>query len=362
VVPPFIGEAVKVTLFPVQIVPDGEAEIETLAVTLELTVIVIGALVAVDEVVHAALLVIITLTWSLFTSVVVVNVEAVCPATGVPFICHSYVGAVPPLTGVAVNVTLDPSHTVVWLVMIDTEGVTLEIFIVIGELEAVAEVTQVALDVSSTVTISPFARDEEVNVGMLVPVFDPLTFHWKAGVVPPLTGVAVNVTDVPEQIAPEGDAITETEGVILVITSIVTGLLAAVGDVVQFALEVNVTLTWSVLASVFDVKVDPFSPRTVMPFNCQRYVGDIPPLVGFAVKVTGIPEQIVPVGDTDKFTDGVILGLTVIVNGLLEAVAVVTQLALLVIVTTTWSLFARLAVVNVEAVCPETGVPFICHS
>ena len=29
--------------------------------------------------------------------------------------------------------------------------------------------------------------------------FVPLTFHWYAGVVPPLTGVAVNVTVVPAQ-------------------------------------------------------------------------------------------------------------------------------------------------------------------
>jgi hypothetical protein len=51
--------------------------------------IVIELLVAVGVVVQDALLVIITLTWSLFTSVVVVNVAAVCPATGVPLTCHS---------------------------------------------------------------------------------------------------------------------------------------------------------------------------------------------------------------------------------------------------------------------------------
>jgi hypothetical protein len=33
----------------------------------------------------------------------------------------------------------------------------------------------------------------------LVPTFVPFTFHWYAGVVPPFVGVAVNVTEVPEQ-------------------------------------------------------------------------------------------------------------------------------------------------------------------
>jgi hypothetical protein len=33
----------------------------------------------------------------------------------------------------------------------------------------------------------------------LVPAFAPLTFHWYDGVVPPLVGVAENVTEVPAQ-------------------------------------------------------------------------------------------------------------------------------------------------------------------
>jgi hypothetical protein len=59
-------------------------------------------------------------------------------------------------------------------------------------------------------------------------------------------------------------------------------------------------------------------------------------------------------------TDGVTL-LTVIVTGALVAVGEVAQAALLVMVTLTWSLFARVAVVNVDAVCPGTVIPFICH-
>ena len=33
----------------------------------------------------------------------------------------------------------------------------------------------------------------------MVPVFDPLTFHWYEGAVPPLIGLAVNITEVPTQ-------------------------------------------------------------------------------------------------------------------------------------------------------------------
>ena len=79
----------KVTEVPAQIVPEEEAAMVTEGVTFVLTVIVIAELVAVEVVVQAALLVIITLTWSLFTSDVVVNVAAVCPVTVVPLICHS---------------------------------------------------------------------------------------------------------------------------------------------------------------------------------------------------------------------------------------------------------------------------------
>jgi hypothetical protein len=51
--------------------------------------IVIVLLEAVGVVVHVALLVMITITWSLSTRVVVVNVAAVSPGTVIPFICHS---------------------------------------------------------------------------------------------------------------------------------------------------------------------------------------------------------------------------------------------------------------------------------
>jgi hypothetical protein len=83
-------------------------------------------------------------------------------------------------------------------------------------------------------------------------------------------------------------------------------------------------------------------------------------LVGVAVNVTLAPTQIeVWLAATD--TDGVAL-LTVTVTGVLVAVGVVVQAALLVMVTLTWSLFARVVVVNVTAFWPVTVIPLICHS
>jgi hypothetical protein len=113
------------------------------------------------------------------------------------------------------------------------------------------------------------ARVADVNVGLFVPAFDPFTLHWYAGVVPPLTGAAVNVTEVPAQTAPEGDAAMVTEGVTLALTVIVTGALLAVVEVVQAALLVMITLTWSPLASVLVVNVAAVSPGTAVPLTCH---------------------------------------------------------------------------------------------
>jgi hypothetical protein len=81
-------------------------------------------------------------------------------------------------------------------------------------------------------------------------------------------------------------------------------------------------------------------------------------LVGVAVNVTVLPEQI-DVDDELIETEGV-TELVVMVTTLLMAVAVVVQLAFEVMVTLTWSPFARLLVVNVAELEP-TFTPFICH-
>ena len=73
-----------------------------------------------------------------------------------------------------------------------------------------------------------------------VPAFTPSTFHWYAGVVPPLVGVAVNVTELPEQTGLDEAAIETLTGrfglTVIEIVFEVAGL-----PVAQVRLEVNTT-------------------------------------------------------------------------------------------------------------------------
>ena len=86
---------------------------------------------------------------------------------------------VPPLVGVAVNVTDEPAHIAVWLALIDTDGVTLVDVIPIAVLVAVAVVTQVALLVIVTVTWSPLLSVVDVKVTPVAPAIGvPFTDHW----------------------------------------------------------------------------------------------------------------------------------------------------------------------------------------
>jgi len=81
-------------------------------------------------------------------------------------------------------------------------------------------------------------------------------------------------------------------------------------------------------------------------------------LVGVAVNVTLFPEQ-TDVVDALTDTEGV-TELVVMVTALLMAVADVLQLAFELIITVTWSPFARLLVVNVGELVPAFA-PFTCH-
>ena len=85
--PPLVGVAVKVTLEPAQIAPEGLATILTLAGEFGLTIITIALLVAGEPVAQVLLLVIATVTESLFTKVDDVKVELLVPAF-TPFTCH----------------------------------------------------------------------------------------------------------------------------------------------------------------------------------------------------------------------------------------------------------------------------------
>jgi len=81
-----------------------------------------------------------------------------------------------------------------------------------------------------------------------------------------LVGVAVNVTLFPEQIDVV-DALIETEGVTELVVRVTT-LLVAVAAVVQVALEVMVTLTWSPFARLLVVNVGELVPAFT-PFTCH---------------------------------------------------------------------------------------------
>jgi hypothetical protein len=83
--------------------------------------------------------------------------------------------------------------------------------------------------------------------------------------VPPLVGVGVKVTDVPEQTV-EAEAPMLTAGVKAEFTVMVTGLEVAVGTEAQGAVEVITQDTTSPFASVVLVKVEAveaFTPFTI---------------------------------------------------------------------------------------------------
>jgi hypothetical protein len=61
---------------------------------------------------------------------------------------------------------------------IETAGVTFAVRLIVTELEvAVADVTQVALEVMTQVTACPFVMDDLINVVLFVPALVPFTFH-----------------------------------------------------------------------------------------------------------------------------------------------------------------------------------------
>src|SRR5688572_14745147 len=92
----------------------GVTEPEVMVIVFELAVVVVTQL---------ALLVRVTETWSLVVQLLLVNV-LLLPPKAAPFSFHWYTGALPPLVGVAVNVTGVPAHAVVADAAMETEGVT----------------------------------------------------------------------------------------------------------------------------------------------------------------------------------------------------------------------------------------------
>ena len=93
-----------------------------------------------------------------------------------------------------------------------TAGVVLTV-IAITDDEAVAVVTQPALEVMITLTVFPLVNVLLVYVAVDPPTVAPFNFHKYVGAVPPYIGLAENVTRAPGQIVLDGDALIVTEGV-----------------------------------------------------------------------------------------------------------------------------------------------------
>jgi Flp pilus assembly protein TadB len=125
--------------------------------------------------------------------------------------------------------------------VIDTLAATVGLTVIVIVLDVAGlPPTQAAFEVMMQDTVLPLARDALVYVGLFVPTLAPFTLHWYAGVVPPLTGVAVKVTKVPAQTGLD-EAVIETLAVTIGLTVIVTVLDVAGLPVLQGAFEVITT-------------------------------------------------------------------------------------------------------------------------
>ena len=81
------------------------------------------------------------------------------------------------MVGVAVKVTVFPEQIEVDDALMETDGVTDAVVVLITLLVAVTVVVQLALEVMITLTWSPLASELDVNVGALVPAFTPFICH-----------------------------------------------------------------------------------------------------------------------------------------------------------------------------------------
>ena len=97
----------------------------------------------------------------------------------VPFTFHWYAGTFPPLTGVAVNVTIVPWQMVLPEAAMETLTGSDAAAVITTWLDATGfpPLMQVALEIIEQVTISPCTGKYE-NDGVFVPTFVPFTFHW----------------------------------------------------------------------------------------------------------------------------------------------------------------------------------------
>lgn len=175
-VPPLVGVALNTTLLPAQIDVD-DVVMDTDGFTW-LTVMVIVLLTTKGVVLQAWLETITTLIASPLARDNVVKEDDVAPGTFVPFTCHWYIGASPPLTGIALKVTGAPWQTDVAEAVMFTCGVTELVVTWMELLVTVKVVAQAAFDTSIATTTSPLARLAVVNEDDVSPAtFDPFTCH-----------------------------------------------------------------------------------------------------------------------------------------------------------------------------------------
>lgn len=125
------------------------------------TVIVTPGLTPVNGLAQASLDVITHDTTCPFVNVVLVKVTLFVP-TFDPSICHWYTGAVPPLTGTAVKVTLAPGQTLpLGDTVILTEGITCAVTNIVIKLEvAVVGFVHAPFEVRTQAITSLFAKVE----------------------------------------------------------------------------------------------------------------------------------------------------------------------------------------------------------
>ena len=94
-----------------------------------------------------------------------------------PLSFHWYIGETPPFVGVAENVTVSPTQTLVAEAAMVTEGVTELLTVIVIALELTDEGDAQVVDVSVHDIISPFTRDDELIEGEFVPNGRPFFFH-----------------------------------------------------------------------------------------------------------------------------------------------------------------------------------------
>lgn len=169
-------------------------------------------------------------------------------------------------------------------------------------------VLQLAFEVSTQVTISLFDKPLLLKVGLFVPTLDPFTFHWYTGVVPPFTGVAVNVTMLPWQTG-------FCEALILMLAgwagkiSITIKFEVAGLPETQVSSDVMTQLTMSPSSKELLLNVTALAP-VFTPFTFHWYCGEFPPFTAVAVKITRVPSHTV-FSDSLIVTDALTVELTI---------------------------------------------------